>query len=287
MAGDLHCHTKLSDGSLGIEDLISIAKKLGLHTISITDHDTLAGTVRGKVIGERYGLTVIPGVEFSCYDRKRGRKAHLLCYMAEYPDRLEGFCQKITIARKRAMQIMMMKVMQRYPITAEQIVKCASGSTNIFKQHIMHTLMDAGFADAVFGDVFRELFHPNSPDNVLSEPAYPDIFTLLEAVLDAGGIPVLAHPYQYDSLDLMEELTEKGLMGVEVWHPLQSRVEQAKLLDFAEHHRLLATGGTDFHGMYSEHISPLGTCVAPDEHVEALLHRKSKVRRQAKLDASR
>ena len=68
MGGDLHCHTRLSDGSLGIEDLILLAKKLKVETIAITDHDCLAGTVRGKVIGERHGVQVIPGVEFSCID---------------------------------------------------------------------------------------------------------------------------------------------------------------------------------------------------------------------------
>ena len=65
MAADLHCHTKLSDGSVGIEDLIVIAQKSGIDTIAITDHDCLAGTVRGKVIGKRYGVNVIPGVEIS------------------------------------------------------------------------------------------------------------------------------------------------------------------------------------------------------------------------------
>lgn len=60
MGGDLHCHTRLSDGSLGIEDLILLAKKLKIETIAITDHDCLAGTVRGKVIGERHGVQVIP-----------------------------------------------------------------------------------------------------------------------------------------------------------------------------------------------------------------------------------
>uniref|UniRef100_UPI003FEE15CE PHP domain-containing protein n=1 Tax=Candidatus Fimivicinus sp. TaxID=3056640 RepID=UPI003FEE15CE len=86
MGGDLHCHTRLSDGSLGIEDLILLAKKLKVETIAITDHDCLAGTVRGKVIGERHGVQVIPGVEFSCIDPKReNRRAHLLCYLSDSP----------------------------------------------------------------------------------------------------------------------------------------------------------------------------------------------------------
>ena len=68
LCGDLHCHTRLSDGTLGIEDLIAFAKKKGLETIAITDHDCLAGTVRSKVIGARHGIQVIPGVELSSTD---------------------------------------------------------------------------------------------------------------------------------------------------------------------------------------------------------------------------
>lgn len=74
MAADLHCHTKLSDGSVGIEDLIVIAQKSGIDTIAITDHDCLAGTVRGKVIGKRYGVNVIPGVELSAIDSQRSKR---------------------------------------------------------------------------------------------------------------------------------------------------------------------------------------------------------------------
>ena len=88
MRGDLHCHTKLSDGSLGIEDLITLAKKRGIEAIAITDHDCLAGTVRGKIIGDRFGVQVIPGVELSATDTKTGKKVHLLCYLSDAPDQI-------------------------------------------------------------------------------------------------------------------------------------------------------------------------------------------------------
>lgn len=99
MAADLHCHTKLSDGSVGIEDLIVIAKKSGIDTIAITDHDCLAGTVRGQVIGKRYGVNVIPGVEISAFDFDAGKKVHILSYLADAPNRLEGICKRTSVAR--------------------------------------------------------------------------------------------------------------------------------------------------------------------------------------------
>ena len=161
MAGDLHCHTKLSDGSMGIEELIALAKGAGLKSIAITDHDTLAGAMRGKVIGDRAGLNVIPGVEFSCKDSKTGRKAHLLCYNPKYPDRLQGLCKDISDSRKAAGQVIATEVMRRYPLPVALIKKWATGSTNIYKVHIMSALMDAGYTTTIYGRVYERLFGEN------------------------------------------------------------------------------------------------------------------------------
>lgn len=91
MAADLHCHTKLSDGSVGIEDLIVIAQKSGIDTIAITDHDCLAGTVRGQVIGKRYGVTVIPGVEISAFDFEAGKRCIFLAILRMLPTGLRRY----------------------------------------------------------------------------------------------------------------------------------------------------------------------------------------------------
>lgn len=102
MIGDLHCHTKLSDGSMGIEDVVFYAKRMGLDFIAITDHDTMAGVTRASVLGQRYGIQVIPGVEISCIDSKRGRKVHMLCYLPLKPMRLESIFQKTLTLRTQA-----------------------------------------------------------------------------------------------------------------------------------------------------------------------------------------
>lgn len=77
---------------MGIDELIAFAKRRGLSTISITDHDTTASATRAVVIGRRQQINVIHGVEFSTMDTPRGKKAHLLCYLCDTPDRLEGLC---------------------------------------------------------------------------------------------------------------------------------------------------------------------------------------------------
>ncbi|MBQ7541145.1 MAG: PHP domain-containing protein [Clostridia bacterium] len=280
MGADLHCHTRLSDGSMGIDNLIVLAKKQGVETISITDHDCLAANVRGKRIGEQHGIRVIPGVELSATDHARGRKAHLLCYLPDSPDRLEGLCRRNLLESKKVSQYMILKASLLYPVTPEFIIKCATGSTGVYKQHILHAMMESGLTDRIYGDLHRQLFSPDSENNVLREGSYPEPKEILEAIHDAGGIAVLAHPALYDSFDLLDELIEDGLDGVEVWHPSAQEETVVRLQKIAKKNGLLMTGGSDFHGMYSVGSVSVGACMTPDEHLDALLSYKSRKRRR-------
>lgn len=282
MSADLHCHTKLSDGSVGLEDLIAIAKKSGIDTIAITDHDCLAGTVRGKIIGERQGINVIPGVELSCYDNSNNKKIHILCYLPDNPDRLEGLCRRTSMARKRAAQVMALKVAGRFPVSAELIMKQAAGSTNLYKQHIMRALMDAGYTTTIYGELYNALFARESASNVLCPMKYPDVFEVLEEVQNAGGIAVLAHPGVYDNFDVIDRLVEEGLDGIEVWHPRHDEITTERAFHMAKQYKLLMTGGSDFHGMYNSRPVTLGTCGTPQDHLDKLLTYKSRRKRAAK-----
>jgi predicted metal-dependent phosphoesterase TrpH len=279
MAADLHCHTKLSDGSVGIEDLIVIAQKSGIDTIAITDHDCLAGTVRGQIIGKRYGVNIIPGVELSAFDNEAGKKVHIICYLAEKPDRLEGICKRTAVARKRAGQIMMLKVAARFPVSNDFIVSHASGSTNLFKQHIMHALVDAGYTNEIYGNLYDALFSPESETNLLAPIKYPSVEEVLEEIHGAGGVAVLAHPYKYDNIPELEKYVELGLDGVEVWHPTATESNIEEMSKLCKQYKLLMTGGSDFHGMYGRSTVTLGTCVTPDEHLDKLLGYKAKKKR--------
>ena len=190
---------------MGIEELIAIAKRRGLSAISVTDHDTTAAATRAVIIGRRQEVRVIHVVEFSTIDKVRGNEAHLLCYLCDTPDRLEGLCRRTGESRRQAAMAMVRKVMRYYPITPELIVKCATGSTNIYKQHIMHALMDAGYADSIYGELYQKLFSPET-GSALVEPEYPDVKEVLELIHSAGGIAVLAHPVPYRNEELLEEL---------------------------------------------------------------------------------
>jgi len=270
MKGDLHCHTKLSDGSLGIEDIIVQAKRTGIDFVSITDHDTLSSTSRAAVLGERYGVHIIPGVELSAWDKTRNSKVHILCYSPQKPDRLEGLCLKSCAIRKSCANEMIENVMKLYPITAESVLKHSTGSKSIFKQHIMRALIDYGYATDFYGSVNDELFnHKNG--KCLVEREYPDVNFVLDLIHSAKGVAVMAHPVQYDNLELLEELAEKGkLDGVEVYHYTANDEDKKKLLEIAEKYNLIVTGGSDFHGLYNAEPSYIGMNTTDKENLDKI-----------------
>lgn len=271
---------------MGIDDIIVLAKKSGVTTLAITDHDCLAGTVRAKIIGERYGVTVIPAVELSCTDKKRGSKAHMLCYFPDSPERLEGLCKRNSTIRKSAGKVMAVRAAQKFPITTELIVKCATGSTNIYKQHIMQALMESGFTTTIFGELFNSLFKKSGDKCILVETTFPTPEETLTAIHEAGGIAVLAHPGFYDNFELLDELIELGLDGVEVWHPENSPEQQEYLKKVAKKNKLVMTGGSDFHGAYNAYPVRLGE-YGPDEDALAnLISYKAKMRRKQKKAAA-
>lgn len=282
LSGDLHCHTRLSDGSLGIEDLIVFAKKKGIETIAITDHDCLAGTVRGKVIGARHGIQVIPGVELSSTFEKYNKNLHILCYLPESPDMLEGLCKRNSLARKKASHFMMLQTAKRYPITTEFIIKCATGSTNLYKKHIMQALIECGYANSFNGDLYKELFTTESENNILVVPKYDSVQNVIDEIHTAGGIAVLAHPVASGCIDYINEIIEMGIDGIEVFHPSADDEQQAMLKKVAASHKILMTGGSDFHGMYNQYNVSLGDYNTPDECLHALLGYKSKQKRLQK-----
>lgn len=278
MAIDLHCHTKISDGSMGIDELLATAKRRGTTALAITDHDAIAGATRAVIAGKRLGIDVIHGVEFSAYDKKRGRRVHILGYLCDYPDRLEGMCRQISAARRAAATEMVRKVLRYYPIIPESIARCASGSSAIYKQHIMHALMDAGYATSIFGEVFDKLFDRENGCAYVAID-YPDVHEIIDLIHSAGGLAVLAHPNTYDSEELLEELaTASKLDGIEVWHPTHTEEQIAALTTFAKQHSLLMTGGSDFHGMYAKAARPLG-CQAPEDTVQKMRAYKAQKKR--------
>lgn len=260
-AGDLHCHTRISDGSMSPEDLVGYAKRLGLGTIAVTDHDCMCGVDEAARRGKELGVRVIPGMEVSAYDFKRAKKVHLLCYLPVKKEALLSYCAH-TLALRHAASLKIIDILsERYPIDAETVRKYQSGSGTIYKQHIMTALMDMGYTMSAFGKLYNELFSTKT-GWALVKSSYPDALEAMEMIRDSGGIGVLAHPGLYGNFELIGELCEKGLAGIEVYHTSHSAEDESRALGEARSRGLLVTGGSDFHGFYMS-----GPCTLAEQNV--------------------
>ena len=275
MSADLHCHTALSDGSATVEQAMKFAHNVGLSAIAITDHDTFGGVKRAKEIGARLNIQVIDGAELSAFDYQRGKKVHVLCYLPTYPEKLVPIMNETLSERKCSGMVAIEELCKRYPLSQEDFLSYANGSTTIFKQHIMRALMDAGYSDRVFSELYYDLFKRASDKRIYAPIKYPDVYDVVRTIKEADGIAVIAHAGFYGNFELIEQLTAEGLIdGVEVWHPENNEEQTRWLYEFAETNSLLKTGGSDFHGMNNSRMVPVGEYRTPQDDLLKLLEYK-------------
>ncbi|MDR1364465.1 MAG: PHP domain-containing protein [Oscillospiraceae bacterium] len=274
MAIDLHCHTKLSDGSTTIDDLIFISRRARINTIAVTDHDTFSGAKRAVVLGKRFGINVILGAEFSSYSVKFKKEIHILCYMCEFPDRLEGLCQINAQVRHDTILSVLQKVMKYFPISPEMVSAKARGSSNIFENHILQAVMDAGYTSTSYKAFSYKLL---SDSYELSEiiARYPEPEKVISLIHAAEGIAILAHPSNEDETELLPDLVNYGIDGIEVFNPDIKSELREKLERFAKFNDLLVTGGSNFHGMYSLYPRPVGFSETNETDLMSLIERKT------------
>lgn len=263
MSVELHCHTTFSDGSLSVRETLILAKEKGVTHLAITDHDTTGGIETALELGSSLGIEIIPGIEISAYDFRREKRAHILGYFVQPEhEALKKLCEPL-IARRQEASHKMVEILSDagYKITWEQVLPYA-GDTGVFKQHIMHALVTAGYSNSIFSNLAQTLFsrgEGSHPRGVAYVPLkYIDVIEAIQAVRSAGGVPILAHPGQYDNLPAVPEWVNAGLKGLEVKHPAHDAETEQRVNRLAQDFKLIATGGSDFHGLYSEHSFSLG-----------------------------
>ncbi len=272
MAVDLHIHSLWSDGTDTPSDIVIKAKHAGIHTISLTDHDTTAGVAEAVVAGEEHGVTVIPGIEWSVVHD--GFSFHLLSYFfdPEEPDFVQALVdiQQARIQRNENI----LKKLQKLgvAITVEEIASF-SQQGQIGRPHIALALVRRGIVTDI-EQAFRKYLGRGRPGHVPRKAFAAQ--RAIELVRQAGGIAVLAHPGATDPglrriPCLVELLVPLGLGGVEVYYPRHSAAMRRKLRELARYYRLAVTGGSDYHGNNRPGTLADGQyLLVPDEAVQEL-----------------
>lgn len=258
---DLHVHTNISDNSLSAEEILALARKRGITHLALTNHDTTKGLAEAMEQGQEMGVQVIPGIEISAFDYQRDRRAHILgLYIEPGHPALEKLCAPLVRRRREASEKMVEKIAAAgFDLCWEDAEKYAGG-TGVFKQHIMHALLEKGYCEHIYGELYQKLFRRSgSPVGIAYVPIeYADAAEAIRAVREAGGIAVLAHPGQMDNFAAIDHWAELGLQGIEVFHPSHSPEDRQLAWQYAQKHQLVVTGGSDHHGFYGEMPVELG-----------------------------
>ena len=260
---DLHLHTTSSDGVHSPEAIVAKAAARGLEIISICDHDTVEGIGPALAAAANYnGLTLIPGVEVST-DFQNG-EVHVLGYYIDQNH--PGLNQTLKTMRQSRVERAraMVKKLAELGIHIEWArVRELAGSGSIGRPHIAQAMLEKGHI-ATFGDAFYSYLGHGQPAYVERIKMSPQEAVVL--ILAAGGLPVLAHPMTIDEPETMiSNLAVAGLVGLEVYYGGSSPDQIEQLVKTAARHGLIATGGSDYHGLDDNNETPIGGAPVPME----------------------
>ncbi|HMK66109.1 MAG TPA: PHP domain-containing protein, partial [Thermodesulfobacteriota bacterium] len=247
-----------SDGSLAPRELIGYACRKKAAALALTDHDTLEGLEEALQAGKESRLEVIPGLEISA-EYSRGTM-HILGY---YIDRTHsGLNEDLNIlqeARKNRNPRIIGKLQALgFPVAYEEIDSQVTGQ--IGRPHIAKLLLKKGHVSSL-DEAFQKYLAKGAPAYVDKFRFPPD--KAIDMIHQAGGIAVLAHPFSLncpslkDLYDLVKELKDCGLQGMEVLYPKHSEEQTRDYFSLVKELKLLYTGGSDFHGNNKENTDLL------------------------------
>ncbi len=272
---DLHTHSTASDGELAPPELVRLALERGLTTIALTDHDSIAGIDAAMRAARGTALEVIPGVELSA-DVPQG-EVHVLGYFVDWhaADFLAMLVQFRDGRYGRAEKMTQKLTALGAPISFERVKEIA-GDAAIGRPHVAQALVEAGHV-ATVTEAFDKYIGRNGPAYVERFRLTPEDAVAL--ILRAGGVPVLAHPREVT--DWIFPLVKAGLLGLEVHYGLYDDATRAELARLAKQYDLIATGGSDFHGLNKMgHMSGLGGNAVPPEVVDKLRKKAEAVKQE-------
>ncbi len=271
---DLHTHTQASDGMNTPAENVRLAAEAGLGALAITDHDTVAGVAEALAAAEQHGIMVVPGVEISTMED--GKDIHILGYYFDITDtmllqRLEGLRRIrdernemiLSKLRELGLQITMDDVFA-------QLGRELLPDESIGRPHMADTLVAKGYVSDM-----KEAFDKYLAQGAAAYVSPPRI-TPMEAtewILEAGGVPVMAHPGLYGDDDLVARIFDKSrLAGIEVYHSDHTPDDEQRYLKLAEQRSLIVTGGSDYHGERQGKVfhGPLGGRKVPITVVQQL-----------------
>jgi 3',5'-nucleoside bisphosphate phosphatase len=253
---DLHTHTNFSDGSFSPAALVELAHKKGLNILAITDHDTTDGLAEAMEAAQALPLELIPGIELST--EFQGRETHMLGYFIDPADpQFQARLERLRATRLDRIQHILERLHSLNVEISLAEVEQVAGSGTIGRPHIAQVLIEKGYVKGM-KEAFERFLGVRGAAYV--RRVVPEAAEIITWISDAGGVPILAHPY-WEGLNANETvvscrtMVDQGLRGLEVFYGTFSARQISSNLHLARHFGLLVTGGSDFHGTFKPEIS--------------------------------
>ena len=272
---DLHLHSTASDGRHAPSDVIAQAYHRGIRTVSLTDHDTMAGVAEAAAAARQLGMSFIPGIEITSVHG--GKDVHVLAY---FLDRLSEDLQVLLSEQRksritRAETIAARLAAAGAPIDVEVLMQAAKalGGKSIARPQIAEALIAAGHVSTV-AEAFDRYLSEDGPAYVPHRGASP--MTVVELIRQAGGVASLAHPGYTRKDEIIPDMVAAGLDAIEAYHSSHDEATTARYLDVARHHGLAVSGGSDYHGQGTRRSEFFGVVNLPQDAFEFFVARSGR-----------
>lgn len=259
---DLHTHSTRSDGLDTPSQLVTNAARAGINVLALTDHDTVSGWDEARSKAQELGVGFVPGIEVtSVSDIERfGRtiriSVHLLAYLPDPNHEALAVVLGDTVATREARaRAIVDKLAKEMPITWEMVLDHLDKGATIGRPAIADTLVTMKKVSDR-SEAFDYYLATDGPFYV----SHSTVSTVdaIDLIAQAGGVSVIAHPLKGVGpdtspedlpLDHFEEMIQRGLAGIEVYHRDVPEAARSWLLGLASKHDLVVTGSSDYHGV--------------------------------------
>ncbi len=271
---DLHVHTTFSDGRLNPKQLLELYSKHEYKCISITDHDDISGYQEAINLAPEYGIELIPGVEISTL--YKGQDIHILAYYFDQHNKelIEAldFIHKARIVRAKKI-IDKLDEIWGFKIEMSYLFELSGRKDIIGRPHIAQAMIDFGYCKDN-REVFDKYIGDHCKANFPKESISPQ--EAISIIKNAGGVSSIAHPMKIQNNEIVNEIIDLGIDGLEVYYKFLHESERLYYTNLAQKFGLLMTGGSDFHGMENDYIS-FGEYSTPEESLQKLKQRVGRI----------
>lgn len=249
MLADLHMHSYYSDGTMSPREIVEDAKKRNVQLIAITDHNVLDSYTELKEAAEEFGINVIRGVEIDA--RFEDIVVHILAYNFQDNEKLFNLVHKAKNELLKTSIELIKRMENDYENISSEDYEAYDYDRRKGGWKGIHYLFDRGITSELFEGV--KYYGQYKCGHEYFD--YPTVEEVINAVHEANGYVVLAHPCNYYKNNTKEEVLEKlekfksiGIDGVECYYPANSEMMTETCIEFCKNNNMIITVGSDSHG---------------------------------------